>query len=217
MNEEDNSFNGIRRFYNHFTLDYAYTNPQNLLIMTENHDTHRFNKIINSDIKKFKIAYTILFTVRGIPQFYYGSEIMMTGDKDKGDGDIRRDFPGGWPKDKHNAFTASGRTVAENEAFDFIKKLMNWRKANPVIHSGKTMQFIPENNCYIYFRYNDKKTIMVIINNHNTEARKLGTKRFAERMRGFSSGYDIISEKKITDLSVIEVPPKTSMIIELSR
>jgi neopullulanase len=217
MNEEDSWMSGIRRFYNHFTLDFAYTNPQNILIMTENHDTHRFNKIINSDIRKFKIAYTILFTVRGIPQFYYGSEVLMTGDKDKGDGDIRRDFPGGWAKDKHNAFTAGGRTAQENEAFDFIKKLMNWRKVNPVIHSGKTMQFITENNCYVYFRYNNEKTVMVIINNHNTEVRKLDSKRFSERIQGFKTGYDIISDKKIADLSVIEVPPKTSMIIELGK
>jgi glycosidase len=141
----------------------------------------------------------------------------MTGDKEKGDGDIRHDFPGGWSDNKHNAFKANGRTKLENEAFSFIQKLMRWRKINPVIHSGKTMQFISENNCYVYFRYNDEKTVMVVFNSHNTESRKLDTKRFAERMQGFKAGYDIISEKKITDLSVIEVPAKTSMIIELSK
>ncbi len=215
MNEDDTWATGLRRFYMHFTLDFAFSNPQNLLILTENHDTQRFNKIINNDIRKYKIAYTILFTVRGIPQFYYGSEILMTGDKEKGDGDIRRDFPGGWSKDKSNAFIASGRTEQENEAFNFIKKLMNWRKVNPVIHSGKTMQFVSENNCYVYFRYNTEKTVMVIINSHDTESRKLDTKRFAERMRGFTSGYDIISGKTIPDLSTIEIPAKSSMIIEL--
>ena len=139
----------------------------------------------------------------------------MAGDKEKGDGDIRRDFPGGWAKDKRNAFIANARTEQENEAFNFIKKLMNWRKVNPVIHSGKTMQFVSENNCYVYFRYNPEKTVMVIINSHDTESRKLDTKRFAERMRGFTSGYDIISEKTLSDLSTIEIPAKTSMIIEL--
>jgi neopullulanase len=217
LNEKDNWSNGIRKFYNHFTLDFAYTKPQNLLIFTENHDTHRFNQVINNDLNKYKIAYTLLFTIRGIPEFYYGSEILMTGDKDKGDGDIRRDFPGGWPNDTRNAFSSTGRTKEENEAFDFIKKLLHWRKDNPVIHHGKTMQFIPENNCYVYFRYNDEKTVMVLINNHETETRKIETKRFAERMRGFTAGYDIISDKKITNLSLIEVPAKTSMIVELSK
>lgn len=217
MNEDDDWLSGIRKFYNHFTLDFAYTNPMNLLVFTENHDTHRFNKIINGDIRKFKIAYTLLFTIRGIPQIYYGSEIMMTGNKNKGDGDIRRDFPGGWPNDRHDAFTALGRTASENESFNFMKKLMNWRKANPVIHTGKTMQFISNNNCYVYFRYNQEKTVMIIINNHETESRKLYTKRFAERLQGFTKGYDIISEKTIPNLSLIEVPAKTSMIIELEK
>ncbi|HEY4788194.1 MAG TPA: cyclomaltodextrinase C-terminal domain-containing protein, partial [Bacteroidales bacterium] len=217
INDEDDGLNGIRKFYNHFTLDFAYTNPKNLLIFTENHDTQRFNKTINGDLNKFKIAYTLLFTIRGIPEIYYGSEVMMTGDKKKGDGDIRHDFPGGWPNDKRNAFTAAGRTAHEDSAFNFMKKLLNWRKANPVIFTGKTMQFIPFNGCYVYFRYNDEKTVMVVINNHDKEPRKLYTKRFAERMMDFTKGYDIISDKQINNLSIIDIPPKTSMIIELSK
>jgi glycosidase len=142
---------------------------------------------------------------------------MMGGNKNKGDGDIRRDFPGGWPGDQHNAFEASGRSQLENESYDFVKKLLNWRKVNPVIHSGKTTQFISQDNCYVYFRYNNEKTVMVVINNHDTQHRKLDTKRFAERMQGFTSGYDILSEKKITDLSVLDLAPKTSMIIELGN
>jgi len=173
MNEDDSWGSGTRRFYNHFTLDYVYPRPQDLLIFTENHDTQRFYEVIKGDMRKFKIAYAVLFTIRGIPQFYYGSEIAMPGNKDKGDGDIRRDFPGGWPSDQHNAFTSEGRTAQEAEAFNYIKKLLNWRKANAVIHSGKTKQFISQDNCYVYFRYNDQKTVMVAINNHNTESRTL--------------------------------------------
>lgn len=209
-------YQDIRRFYNHFTLDFAYTKPENMLVFTENHDTQRFNKIINNDFDKFKLAYTLLFTIRGIPEIYYGSEVLMTGNKSKGDGDIRRDFPGGWQSDKHNAFSLLGRTQKENEAFYFMKKLLNWRKVNPVVHSGKTMQYISYDNCYVYFRYNTEKTIMVIINNSN-EPKKLDTKRFEERMHGFTQGYDIISEKQLTNLSVIVLPAKTSMILELSK
>jgi glycosidase len=217
LNENDSWNSGLRRFYNHFTLDYVHTNPMNILVLTENHDTRRFNEVINADLRKFKIAYTILFTIRGIPQFYYGTEVLMTGDKSKGDGDIRRDFPGGWPGDNRNAFVPEGRTATENESYNFIKKLLNWRKDNPLIHSGKTMQYISQDNCYIYFRYNETKTIMVAINIHDSENRTLDTRRFAERMQGFTSGYEVISEKTITDLSVITIPPKTAMIIELKK
>lgn len=163
------------------------------------------------------MAYALLFTIRGIPEFYYGSEIFMAGDKNKGDGDIRRDFPGGWPNDPRNAFTAEGRTPQENETFDFIRKLLNWRKDNPVIHYGKTTQFLTQDNCYVFFRYNNEKTVMVILNNDNTEMKRLDTKRFAERMNGFTSGNDVITGKKIDNLSVIEVPSKSAMIIELNK
>lgn len=140
----------------------------------------------------------------------------MTGNKNKGDGDIRRDFPGGWPGDKHNAFSLLGRSQKENEAFYFIKKLLNWRKANTVVYSGHTTQFVSFNNCYVYFRYNSEKTVMVVINN-SSEAIKLNTTIFYERMHGFTKGYDVITDKQLSNLAVIDVPPKTSMILELAK
>lgn len=217
FNEQVGWSQGITRFYNHFTLDFAIPNTNHLLIFTENHDTPRFNELIDCDINKFKMAYTILFTIRGIPEIYYGSEIMMRGDKSKGDGDIRRDFPGGWPGDTRNAFNANERTTLENDAFSFMRKLIHFRESNPVISWGKTMQFIPKDNYYVYFRYNNEKTIMVILNNNLFGSTKIDTNRFSEIMSGFTSGYDVISEKKLTDLSMIEIPAKTSMIIELSK
>lgn len=215
FNENESALTGIRRFYNHFTLDYIYPNPKNLLIFTENHDTRRFIEVIKGDPRLFKIAYTLLFTIRGIPQIYYGMEILLPGDKNKGDGDIRRDFPGGWPGDKKNVFEGKGLTAAEKDAYEFTKKLLNWRKNNPVIHEGATTQFITQNDCYVYFRYNREKSVMIIINNSNTENLELNTQRFAERLKGFTSGFDIISGKTVSDLSLIDIPAKTPMIIEL--
>lgn len=216
FNEEDNWGGGMRRFYNHLTQDYIFPNPYSLMIFTENHDTQRFNELINCDLQKFKMAYTILFTTRGIPQFYYGSEILMRGNKNKGDGDIRRDFPGGWLGDATNAFTREGRSLEQNEAYDFIKKMLNWRRNNPVIASGKLLQFIPQDNWYVYFRFNSEKTVMVIVNN-NSQTRKLSTDRFSEILKGFRTGRDVISETKINDLTSIEVPAFSSMVVELSK
>jgi glycosidase len=164
-----------------------------------------------------KIAYAILFTIRGIPQFYYGSEINLPGDKNKGDGDIRRDFPGGWPGDARNAFSPEGRTSQENETFNYIRKLLNWRKVNPVIHAGKTKQFISQDNCYVYFRYNNEKTVMVAINNHDTEQRILDTSRFSEIMNGYIAGKDIVTGETYLNLDHLTIPAKTAMIIELSK
>lgn len=205
---------GLSRFYEHLARDWVFPNVDNLVIFAENHDTQRFNTIIKNDLNKYKMAYTLLFTLRGIPQYYYGSEILMTGDKGKGDGDIRRDFPGGWPGDERNAFTKEGRSDDEDTAYEFIKKILNWRKNNPVVHNGKTLHFIPQDNCYVYFRYNDDKTIMIILNN-NDKTRELDGTRFDEVLNGFSKGYDILSDKEITNLKMISIPEKVSMIIEL--
>ena len=215
FNEEDGWNQGLARLYFSIGMDYVYPDPNNLMIFGDNHDMTRFANIIKNDIKKYKMAMAFLLTTRGFPQLYYGTEIMMTGDKGKGDGDLRKDFPGGWPGDARNAFTSQGRTEVENDAFNFTKNLLNWRKQNPVIHSGKVLHFIPQDNCYVYFRYNDQKTVMVILNNHNSESKKLNTLRFSEIMKGYNSGLEVISGKKIDNLESIEIAPKSAMVIEL--
>lgn len=207
---------GIMRPYVNFSRDYVYPDPFNLLTFADNHDTERIWEILDGKVENFKLIFTILATVRGIPQIYYGTEIMMRGEKGKGDGDIRRDFPGGWPGDRVNAFTAEGRTAEQNEVFNFMKKLLDWRKQNPVIHSGEMKHFIPENECYVYFRYNDDKKVMVVLNNSDKEAKTLDMKRFAEMLGDSASGTDIISGKRLKGLqNTLTIPAKTSMVIEL--
>lgn len=215
FNEKDGWNQGLDKLYFSIGMDYVYPNPQNLMIFADNHDMTRFSNIIGSDIRKFKMAMAFLLTMRGYPQLYYGTEIMMNGDKGKGDGDLRKDFPGGWPGDSRNAFTSAGRTQTETEAFNFMKTLLNWRKQNPVIHSGNLVHFLPQNNCYVYFRYNDQKKVMVILNNHDSESRKLDTSRFKEIMKDHSSGYDVVTARNI-DLNSIDIAPKSAMVIELN-
>ena len=156
--------------------------------------------------------------MRGIPQVYYGTEIGMRGDKSKGDAAIRQDFPGGWKADKQNAFTDNGRTAEQKQFHDFTAKLFNWRKNKEVIHSGKTKHFIPQNNVYVYFRYNDNESVMVIIN-ANPEKQTIKLNRFAEALNGFTSGKDIISDKNlsISQSGEVTIEGKTSMIIELKK
>ena len=205
---------GMLRAYENFANDFLYPDINNMFVFAGNHDTNRINEIYGSDIKVYKMILTLIATVRGIPQVYYGDEIGMVGNKDlKGDGDIRRDFPGGWNDDRLNAFTAEGRTAEQSEFFDFSKKIFNWRKNKPVIHTGKTMQFVPENNVYVYFRYNDSDKVMVVINN-NPEAQTLDLKRFKEILKTTVSGTDIISEQKISLESALTIDGKTALIIE---
>jgi glycosidase len=159
---------------------------------------------------------TLIATVRGIPQIYYGSEIGMAGDKGKGDGDIRHDFPGGWPGDTNNAFIKVGRTEEQNKFFDFTAKLFNWRKTKTVIHNGKTTHYIPENNVYVYFRYNEKESVMVVINNSD-ETQTIKTNRFQENIKGYTTGTDNINKQSINITKEIMIEPKSSLILELGN
>ena len=160
------------------------------------------------------MAMTLIATVRGIPQLYYGSEIGMAGDKNKGDADIRRDFPGGWNGDSNNAFTKSGRTEEQQKYFDFTSKLFNWRKSKSVIHNGKMTHYIPENNVYVYFRYNESESVMVIINNSN-EKQTFKTNRFQENINNYKTGKDVLSNSTFDLKNDITVEAKSILILEL--
>lgn len=215
FNEDKATWNdGMIKVYDNFANDFLYPNVNNLLTFVENHDTGRFNHIYKNDFRKYQMAMALIATVRGIPQIYYGSEIGMAGDKGKGDADIRQDFPGGWTGDKNNAFTKAGRTEEQAKFFDFSSKLFQWRKWKSVIHSGKMTHYIPEDNVYVYFRYNDNETVMVIINNA-AEAKTFKTARFQENIKDFTSGKDVLTGKSINVKEDITIEEKSVLILEL--
>jgi glycosidase len=207
---------GMARVYENFTNDFLYPDINNILIFAGNHDTNRINQILQSNLEKYKLVTALILTIRGIPQLYYGDEIGMVGNKSVGDGDIRRDFPGGWEGDKQNAFSSTERTKEQRAYFDFTRQLLNWRKGKEVIHTGKTMHYLPFENVYVYFRYNDTETVMVVLNN-NSEAKTLDTKRFSERLTGFSSGKNIVTNESVSNLQNISLPAKSATIIELQK
>ncbi len=205
---------GIIKVYENFTNDFLYPNTNNLLVFAENHDTNRFNQIYQGDFKKYQMAMSLVATVRGIPQLYYGSEIGMKGDKNVGDGDIRHDFPGGWKGDTNNAFSAAGRTKEQQQYYDFTAQLFNWRKGKSVIHTGKTTHFIPENNVYTYFRYNDSESVMVLLNNSD-EKQEVNVARFKENTQNYLTGKDVITGQIINLKNNINIEAKSALILEL--
>ncbi|WP_291102349.1 MULTISPECIES: glycoside hydrolase family 13 protein [unclassified Flavobacterium] len=216
FNEDDSSWDkGMIKIYDNFSNDFLYPNINNLLIFAENHDTQRVNHVYNNDIRKYKMAMALLATVRGIPQLYYGSEIGMAGNKDNGDADIRQDFPGGWKGDANNAFTKEGRTEMQNDYFDFTSKLFNWRKTKSAVHFGKMTHYIPENNVYVYFRYDASESVMVLINNSN-ETRTINTHRFQENIGNYKTAKDVITEQTIDITNEITLEPKSVLILELN-
>lgn len=215
FHEQDASWDrGMIKAYENFVNDFLYADTDNLMVFMGNHDTGRFNEIYDGDFKKYKMAMTMIATVRGTPQIYYGDEIGMRGDKGKGDGAIRQDFPGGWEGDEQSAFNEEDRTENQMKYFDLTSKLLNFRKENKVLQFGKMLQFLPENNVYVYFRYNDKNRVMVIINN-NAEEQTLDLKKYAEGIQGSTSGKEIISGKDIQLNETLSIPAQDAMLIQL--
>jgi neopullulanase len=215
FNEPDGWTEGVAKFYFVLSQDFLYPDPFRNVIFLDNHDLPRFFTQTGKRLDIYKMALSFILTTRGIPQFYYGTEIVMEGDKNQGDGYLRKDFPGGWIGDTRNAFTAEDLNSTEKEASAFTKKLLNWRKGKEVIHNGKLKQYIPENNLYVYFRYNDDESVMVILNNSETETRTIAKQRYLEAMKSYTSGIEVISGTQINDLTSFKIAPKTAMIIEL--
>ncbi|MBQ9666098.1 MAG: glycoside hydrolase family 13 protein [Bacteroidaceae bacterium] len=213
-NEETDEWDhGLAKLYAYITQDMVYADVNHLLTFLANHDTDRFQptKEKAQDVTRYKQALTLLLTLRGIPQLYVGDEIGMYANKSVNDGALRQDFPGGFPGDKNNAFTAKGRTNLQNEYFDFTKKLLNWRKGNDTVAFGKLTHYAIRNGCYVYARQKDGKTVTVIVNGTSKE-QTLDLSIYQEVMPQ-SKVYDVISEKKVTLGKSLKVPSRGIYIL----
>ena len=213
FNEPETWDRGMIRFYNHYAQDFLYANPNNIMNFLDNHDIDRYSEVIGHDIKKYKMALALLISSRGYPQIYSGDEIMLGGIRGNYEGH-RFDFPGGWAEDKHNAFTAGGRTTEENEVFNYLRTLLHYRKNTTALQTGKMKQFIPSDGIYVYFRYDNAKTVMVVTNNNN-ESKNVATERFAEVIGSKTSGQEITTQQKFNLKNGISIPGKTVYILEI--
>ena len=214
LSEEGTNSSGFSELYKMLYDDTLYPNPNNLVVFEGNHDESRLFSILNEDLGLYKIALTYVATMRGIPQLYYGTEVLMTSKKSRDDGAARHDFPGGWAGDKVNAFTGTGLTAQQREAQEFVKKLLNWRKGQPEIHHGKLMHFNPDRGTYTYFRYDSNKIVMVVLNKNKSEV-ALATKRFREVLPEHVGGTDVISGKTYDLATTLTVPARSALILEI--
>lgn len=217
MNESFGWLSGANKIYTALSSDVLYKDPMNNCIFLDNHDMDRVYSVVDEDWKKLRMGINWLLTLRGIPQLYYGTEVLMKNKKENTDATVREDFPGGWPDDKakDNRFTAEGRSEKQNEVFDYVSRLANFRKASSAITSGKTMQYVCKDGLYVYFRYDDKQTVMVVTNTTD-KGITLDPARYAERLKGFSQVRNVVSGK-IKSLKDLEIDGKDSFVFELLR
>ncbi len=206
---------GLNAIYDHLALDYLFPEPQKILTFLDNHDTDRFLLEEPETLGWWKQAITFLLTSRGIPQIYYGTELLMNGSKEGSDGYVRKDFPGGFPGDKVNAFTATGRTSKQNEAHKFMTKLLNWRKgeANEVIARGSLKHFMPENGIYVYQRKLGNKEIHVLMNGNDT-AQTVTMERTIETLPYGTVMKDVLTGEDVTITEKITFEPRAIYILE---
>lgn len=210
--ETDGGFNGLNRIYNSFVYDYLYPNPENIMAFIENHDTDRF--LGNGmNVAMLKQAMAMLLTTKRIPQLYYGTEVLMNGTKEVTDGNVRKDFVGGFPGDTRSAFTKEGRTPEENEMFDWTSRLLHWRQGNEVISKGSMVQFMPHNGVYVFARRKDGKTVLTILNG-TTKNNTIDMARYAEVINGVQSATDVMTGKTISLSGKMDLGPRASMILE---
>ncbi|MFT3934632.1 MAG: alpha-amylase family glycosyl hydrolase [Chitinophagaceae bacterium] len=208
--------NGINQLYQTVSQDFLYQQPMNNIVFLDNHDMTRFYSQVGEDMAKFKMGLCWLFTTRGIPQMYYGTEIMTKGVSNP-DGYVRLDFPGGWRGDQKNAFTGAGLSNDEKSILDLTKRLSAFRKKSSAIKTGKLMQFVPENGVYVYFRYDDKQTVMCVMNTNETQA-SIDLKRFAERVKDYTKALDVATGTVFNiENNTISLGGKYLLVMELRK
>jgi glycosidase len=206
---------GVNKLYMTMAQDFVYSHPDRNCIFLDNHDMDRVFSTVGEDWNKLKMGLTWLLTLRGIPQLYYGTEILMKNFKNPTDALVREDFPGGWADDPKNKFTEAARTTLENQAFTHVSRLANFRKGSTALTTGKTMQFVPREGFYVYFRYNDQETVMVMANT-GKKAVKPSWNVYAERVNGFKTARDIITGTEVP-LENLELAPGESAVYLLKK
>lgn len=206
---------GVNRLYSILANDFVYEDAYRNVVFLDNHDKSRFLSEVGEDIDKYKSGLAWLFTTRGIPQLYYGAEIGMKNFANP-DGLVRDDFPGGWPTDTVDKFTEAGRSAWENDLFNHVKKLATYRRDNPVLQTGKMMQYVPEDAIYVYFRYNEEKTVMVVMNTAD-ESKTVETGRFAERIKAATRAEDIITGELVDITAPIRLAAKSTVVLEVLK
>jgi glycosidase len=206
---------GVNRLYYTLSSDYLSKNPTQKVLLLDNHDEPRFFSLVGENVEKQKIGFQWLLTCRGVPQLYYGSEVLMKGFKAP-DGLVRADFPGGWKEDSKNAFTGKGMTDDEKSTQDLVRKLANFRKNASALKTGKMMHYVPVDGLYVYFRYDENQTIMCVMNTSNSE-KEIDFQKYDERTAGFTSAINVITEEGLNTSNKTSIPATKMWVLELKK
>lgn len=214
MNQPFGWTDGVTKLYYTLSNDFLYKDAWRNCIFLDNHDLSRWYSVVNNDIEKDKIGFEWLLTSRGVPQMYYGDEVLMKGVTYPYDGYVRLDFPGGWQGDTLNGFTGEGLSDSAKSVQTLIKTLANYRKTSPALSNGKLMQYIPRDGMYVYFRYTNTQAVMCIMNTSDKEL-PVHFSDYKERTNGFSGGSNVLTKQQV--LPDFTMPAQRMWIVELKK
>lgn len=216
LTDEETWNTGLPKMYELMVNDRLYSNPNNLVIFPDNHDMDRVFTQMDEDFDLWKMAMVYYATMRGVPQFYYGTEVLMSNKGTSSHGVIRSEFQGGWTDHTKNYFNQTGMTSDEKEAQDFTKQLLNWRKSADAIHNGSLIHFAPSDGVYIYARYSDEDQVLVIFNK-NDKVKSIGLDRFDEILNGYSSMENVMTKEKIELRTTLALPKRSAQIFQMRK
>lgn len=216
LNENFGWTEGVNKLYNVLAQDILYKDPMRNVIFLDNHDLDRYYSVVGEDIRKFKMGIALMLTQRGIPQLYYGTEILMKNFKNPSDAEVRRDFPGGFPGDNVNKFSPAGRTEQENDAFNYVKRFANFRKNSTALKTGNFMQYLPQDGVYVYFRYDNSETVMCVFNQNN-DSKTIDLSRFSERIKDFKKAFDVATGVTFNLEPTLTLGGKYVLVMKLLR
>ena len=205
---------GWMPLYEALANDFLYPDPDALVVFAENHDTTRLLAHVDGDLGLWKLALAWTATVRGVPQFYYGSEVLLRGPAERRDGELRADMPGGWGGDAANAFNGEGLSAQQREARDFVRRLFNWRKGATAVHAGSLVHYAPEDGVYVYFREHEGRKVMVALNRNPADT-PLALGRFAASIGGAPAGTDVLTGRRLPLDGTLVLPARAPLILEL--
>jgi glycosidase len=214
LTEPDTWNGGLRLLYERLSEDFLYPHPQDLVVFADNHDTDRIFTVLANDYDLFQMALSYVATTRGIPEIFYGTEILMANGRPHDDGEVRGDFPGGWPGDAVDAFSARGLAAPAAAAQKFVRTLLNWRRHSQAVHYGSLRHYAPVDGTYVYFRQLGPATVMVALNKRTTAA-KLDLGRFRESLARGVTGRNVLTGTAVELRDELTLPPRSATVLDV--
>jgi glycosidase len=213
LNDAESHDTGLIRLYETIAADFVYADPMKLMVFPDNHDRPRLYSRLQGNLDLLETSLLFTATTRGIPEYFYGTEVLIKSPVERNDGLLRADMPGGWAGDQVNAFTGAGLSPEQVEAQNYLRKLLNWRKTSTAVTAGKLLHYIPQNGLYVYFRYDEKHTVMVVLNKSRKDT-DLDLTRFQRMLKGTKAGRNVLTDQPVDLTAPLHLPALKSTAIE---